>query len=93
MSNSFDMELFLASVLTGSQSTRQRHLRQAKFIQNAIARRWRRENPWTWQRKHLVWFLGQLQNQNAKSTGYYYELTVKLVAQRLGKAWALGHDA
>jgi len=39
MSQPFDMELFLAGVLTGSHITRQRHLRQAKTIQTAIAER------------------------------------------------------
>jgi len=56
MSKAFDMELFLAGALTGSHSTRQRHLRQAKTIQTAIAERWQRDNPWTWQEKHLRWF-------------------------------------
>ena len=56
MSTAFDMDLFLAGVLTGSHTTRQRHLRQAKAIQTAIAERWQRDNPWTWQRKHLAWF-------------------------------------
>ena len=57
MSKPFDMELFLAGVLTGTHTTRQRHLRQAKAIQTAIAERWQRDIPWTWQRKHLAWFL------------------------------------
>jgi hypothetical protein len=39
MSTPFDMELFLAGVLTGSLTTRQRHLRQANAIQKAIADR------------------------------------------------------
>jgi len=39
MSKPFDMELFLAGVLTGSQATRKRHLRQAKIIQAEIAER------------------------------------------------------
>lgn len=48
MSKVFDMELFLAAVLTGSyDATRQRHLRQAKFIQGEICERWGRETPWT----------------------------------------------
>ncbi|WP_225775882.1 hypothetical protein [Pseudomonas sp. Marseille-Q5115] len=47
MSKPFDMELFLAGVLIGSHATRQRHVRQAKTIQVAIAERWQRENPWT----------------------------------------------
>lgn len=33
MSKSFDMELFLAGVLTGSHETRRRHVRRAKIIQ------------------------------------------------------------
>jgi hypothetical protein len=47
MSTPFDMELFLAGVLTGPHATRERHLRQAKAIQAAIASRWHRNNPWT----------------------------------------------
>lgn len=54
MSIPFDMDLFLAGVLTGSHATRQRHLRQAKVIQAAIAERWQRETPWSWQKS--MWF-------------------------------------
>jgi hypothetical protein len=57
MSKQFDMELFLTGVLTGSHATRQRHLRQAKIIQAEITERWQRETPWSWQRKHVIWFL------------------------------------
>jgi len=39
MRTAFDMELFLAGMLTGSHATRQRHLRQAKVIQAEIAKR------------------------------------------------------
>lgn len=46
MSKPFDMELFLAGVLTGSHATRQRHLRQAKLIQTEISERWQLETPW-----------------------------------------------
>lgn len=87
MSKAFDMKLFLAGVLTGSHSTRQRHLRQAKAIQTAIADRWQRDNPWTWQQKHLAWFLSQRVNRNAESTRYYYLLTVRLLVHRLRKSW------
>ena len=87
MSKPFDMEVFLAGVMSGSQTTRQRHLHQAKAIQEAIAVRWHRDNPWTWQRKHLVWFLNQHVNQRAESTRYYYILTVNLLTLRLGKSW------
>jgi hypothetical protein len=87
MSKPFDMELFLAGILTGSYTTRQRHIHQAKAIQTAIAERWQRNNPWTWQQKHLTWFLNQHLNQNAESTRYYYLLTVHLLVERLGKSW------
>ena len=87
MSKLFDMELFLAGVLTGSCTTRLRHIRQAKAIQTAIAERWQLNNPWTWQQKHLTWFLNHHVNQNAESTRYYYLLTVRLLVVRLGKSW------
>lgn len=87
MRNAFDMELFLAAVLTGSHSTRQRHLRQAKFIQAEIAKRWQRETPWVWHRKHVDWFLKHRSSQHSEATRYYYILTVRLLARRLGKPW------
>nr|WP_246884518.1 hypothetical protein [Pseudomonas chlororaphis] len=79
------MELFLAGILTGSHTTRQRHLRQAKAIQAAITNRWHRENPWTWQQKHLAWFLNYHVKQCADSMRYYYLLTVRLLTLRVGK--------
>jgi len=87
MTKSFDMELFLAGVLTGSHTTRKRHLRQAKIIQAEIARCWQRETPWMWQRKHMVWFLEKRLSQRSEATRYYYVLTARLLAQRLGKSW------
>ncbi|MBP5078581.1 MULTISPECIES: hypothetical protein [Pseudomonas] len=87
MSKPFNMELFLAGILTGSHATRERHLRQAMAIQTAIATRWYRDNPWTWQRKHLAWFLGHHVSECAASTRYYYLLTVQLIAIRLRKYW------
>jgi len=87
MSKPFDMELFLAGVLKGSYTTRQSHLRQAKAIQSAIAGRWRRDNPWAWQRKHLDWFLNHHLNLRSESTRYYYLLTVQLLTHRLEKSW------
>lgn len=74
MNKPFDMDLFLASVLTGSYSTRQRHICQAKIIQTAIAERWSRDNPWTWKRKHFAWFLINKKMAEAKLLG----LTIKL---------------
>ncbi|EMD6027173.1 hypothetical protein ACEOSV_03530 [Pseudomonas aeruginosa] len=87
MSKPFDMELFLAGVLTGSHATRRRHVRQAKIIQAAIAERWQRANPWTWQRKHVVWFLENRLSDHSHATQYYYVLTVRLLARRLGTSW------
>lgn len=56
MSKPFDMELFLAGMLTGSHATRQRHLRQAKIIQAEISERWQRETPWAWQKSMWLGF-------------------------------------
>ncbi|CAN7567911.1 hypothetical protein [Pseudomonas brassicacearum] len=87
MNKPFDMEIFLAGALTGAHATRERHIRQAKTIQAAISERWSRDNPWTWQRKHLVWFLNRHMNQHAESTRYYYLRTVHFLTLRLGKFW------
>ncbi|WP_230139355.1 hypothetical protein [Pseudomonas sp. Bi130] len=87
MSKASDMELFLAGVMTGSHTTRQRHIHQAKTIRTAIAERWQRDNPWTWQRKHLLWFLDHRMDDRAEATRYYYRLTIQLIALRLGKPW------
>ncbi|MBX8495222.1 hypothetical protein [Pseudomonas cichorii] len=87
MSKPFDMELFLAGVLTGSHTTRQRHVRQAQIIQAEIAERWQRETPWTWQSKHLNWFLQHCLSRRSDATRYYYLLTVKLLVRRLEKSW------
>ncbi|RIZ37168.1 hypothetical protein [Pseudomonas putida] len=89
MSRPFDMELFLAGVLTGSHATRQRHVRQAKIIQAEIAKRWHRETPWAWQRKHLTWFLNRRLNRQSLATRYYYLLTIRLLNRRLGKTWVI----
>lgn len=87
MSQPFDMELFLAGVLTGSYATRQRHVRQARIIQAEIADRWQRKTPWGWQRKHVAWFLEQRLAGRRAATQYYYRLTVRLLARRLEKPW------
>lgn len=89
MNKPFDMALFLNGVLVGSSVTRQRHLRQADAILAAIFDRWQLDNPWKWQRKHLVWFLNNEISNRAETTRYYYRLTAKLIAVRLGKAWSL----
>jgi len=87
MSKPFDMELFLATVLTGSYATRQRHLRQAKLIQTEIFERWQLETPWAWQRKHLLWFLEHYLADRSEATRYYYLLTIQLLIRRLEKPW------
>lgn len=93
MSKPFDMELFLAGVLTGSHATRQRHLRQAKYIQAEIANRWQRETPWAWQRKHVDWFLEHRTSRRSEGTRYYYGLKVRLLARRLKKSWVFNRKA
>jgi hypothetical protein len=87
MTKPFDMELFLAGVLTGSHATRQRHLRQAQLIQAEIAERWQRETPWAWQKKHVDWFLKRSLAKRSEATRYYYLLTVRLLTRRLEKPW------
>ncbi|MEN4826945.1 hypothetical protein ABEH27_10535 [Pseudomonas sp. P39-UII1] len=87
MSKPYNIELFLAAVLKGSHSTRARHIRQAKDIQAAIDDRWHCDNPWTWQEKHITWFLSQYVSRRAESTRYYYLLTLQLLTLRLGKPW------
>ncbi|MDY1047545.1 hypothetical protein SOM55_12115 [Pseudomonas coleopterorum] len=89
MSKPFDMELFLAAVLTGSYATRQRHLRQAKLIHAEILERWQLETPWAWQRKHVAWFLVYRLGKRSEATRYYYVLTARLLARRLGRSWVL----
>lgn len=87
MSKPFDIELFLAGVLTGAHATRERHLRQASAIQAAVDDRWGLDNPWRWQRKHLVWFLNCHLLKHTLSTRYYYLLTVRLIESRMGRDW------
>ncbi|MFD2642087.1 hypothetical protein [Pseudomonas japonica] len=87
MSKPFDMELFLAGVLTGSPATRKRHLRQARIIQAEISERWQRQTPWAWQKKHVAWFLEHCLDRHSRMTRYYYFLTVRLLVLRLQKTW------
>lgn len=84
MSKHFNMELFLNGVMTGSESTRKRHLRQAKAMQEAIEQRWQRNNPWNWRLKHVHWFLTQHLKNQSSATRYYYRLTALLIWKRLG---------
>ena len=84
MSKPFDMALFLSGVLTGSKVTQQRHLRQARVMQAAIQQRWQQDNPWSWQLKHVRWFLAYYLKDRSEATRYYYRLTALLVWKRLG---------
>jgi hypothetical protein len=87
MTKPLDMGVFLTGMLTGAHATRERHISQAKTVQAAIFNRWRLDNPWTWQRKHVVWFLAHEIKDTAPATRYYYQLTVSLIALRMGKSW------
>lgn len=82
MSQPFDMELFLAGVLTGSYAIRQRHVRQGKIIQTEIAERWQRKTPWAWQKKHVIWFLDHRLGRRSQATRFYYLLTMQLIVRR-----------
>uniref|UniRef100_A0A7C2B0D3 Uncharacterized protein n=1 Tax=Pseudomonas graminis TaxID=158627 RepID=A0A7C2B0D3_9PSED len=79
MSKPFDIELFLAGVLTGSHATRRRHLHQES--QSAGSGR-----PLAWQRKHVVWFLDHRLSSNSDATRYYCFLTARLISLRLKKS-------
>lgn len=61
--------------------------RQTTFF---IADRWRRDSPWTWQQKHLLWFLNHCLNGHAQSTCYYFVLTMRFLTKRLGRSWQFG---
>lgn len=82
MNTPYNIEIFLAGVLKGSQATRKRHINQAKIIQIAISKRSHKNNPWTWKLKHLNCFIGTQLKSKATSTAYYYQLTVNLIIQR-----------
>ena len=82
MRSEFDMALFLTPVLKGAHSTRQRHIRQAEKMQEAIRERWGCATPWSWKEKHVRWFLEHSPRCSAPATVYYYELTAELIRRR-----------
>ena len=82
MRSEFDMALFLTPVLKGAHSTRQRHIRQAEKMQEAIRERWGCATPWSWREKHVRWFLEHSLRCSAPATVYYYELTAELIRRR-----------
>ncbi|WP_233454309.1 hypothetical protein [Pseudomonas monteilii] len=82
MRKPFDMTLFLNGVLVGSIHTRQRHLRQARLMQAAIQERWQRDNPWTWQLKHVRWFLTHHLKNHSEASRCYYRLTAAMIWKR-----------
>ena len=77
-----DMNLFLRDVLTGAKASRQRHLRQAALIQQAIDQHWGLANPHRWQAKHLRWFLEEHSAALSPASRYRYWLTIVLLARR-----------
>jgi hypothetical protein len=82
MKNQFDIALFLSPLLKGAYATRQRHIRQAERMHEAIRERWGCATPWSWRDKHLKWFLEHYLQCSAPSTVYYYELTAALIRRR-----------
>ncbi|MFJ2985886.1 MULTISPECIES: hypothetical protein [unclassified Pseudomonas] len=83
MSKPFDITLFLSGVLTGATASQQRHLRQMQIMQKVIQQRWHRDTPWSWQQKHVRWFLTQYLKDYSATTQYYYRLSALLVWKRL----------
>ncbi|KPY30876.1 hypothetical protein [Pseudomonas syringae] len=82
MKSEFDMALFLSPVLKGAHATRQRHIRQAERMHEAIRERWSCATPWSWREKHVRWFFDHYLHPSAPATVYYYELTAALVRLR-----------
>lgn len=87
MAKSFDMEVFMAGVLTGAHATRRRHIRQAIAIQDAISTRWGRDNPWGWQRKHILWFWSCHLANHSNPTRRYYLVTICMIEARMARVW------
>jgi hypothetical protein len=85
----FDMELFISGVQSGSKIIQLRHLRQARIMQAAIQQRWQRNHPWTWQLKHVRWFLTHYLKNHSYATRNYYRITALLIWKRLGKSQKL----
>lgn len=85
MTKPFDMALFVNGVLAGSPATQRRHLRQALVMQAAIQQRWHRDNPWTWQLKHVRWFLTHYLKNHSAASRYYYQLTASLIWNRMAR--------
>jgi hypothetical protein len=79
------MKLFLGGVLTGSTETKNRHMVQATCIQQAIAKRWKRDHPEQWKVKHVHWVLDVYLRDSSHETRYRYWLTLRVIFQRLGK--------
>ncbi|MDY0895336.1 hypothetical protein SOM46_10275 [Pseudomonas fluorescens] len=82
MTCEFDMALFLSPVLKGAHATRQRHIRQAERMREAIRNRWGCATPWSWKEKHVRWFLEHSLRCYSRATVYYYELTAELIRRR-----------
>ena len=82
MTSEFDIALFLRPVLKGAHATRQRHIRQAERMRDAILERWSCATPWSWKEKHTRWFLEHYLRNLAPATVYYYELTAGLIRRR-----------
>ncbi|QNV66016.1 hypothetical protein F7661_08720 [Pseudomonas sp. CFA] len=89
MRETFNTALFLSGVLTGSRNTQQRHLRQALIMQAAIQQRWQRNSPWTWQLKHVRWFLTHYLKNHSAPSQYRYRLTLDLICKRMEKDWSI----
>ncbi len=50
MREPFDMELFLAGIMSGANATKKRHVHQAAIIQQEIKKHWKECTPWRWKK-------------------------------------------
>jgi len=87
MREPFDMELFLAGIMSGANATKKRHVHQAAIIQQEINKHWKECNPWRWKKKHLTWFINEKLKNHSNYTRYHYGLTMKLIIKRLERNW------
>lgn len=85
MREAFDITFFISGVLSDSKTTRQRHIKQAQFIQITISQYWCKRSPWTWQEKHIRWLLTNRLKSKSPSTRYYHYLTAKIIWRRMNR--------
>lgn len=82
---SVNFKMLLGGILTGSQNTRNRHLKEAERMLAAIEQRWGLKHPTQWRLKHVHWFLQEHLKTASSETRYRYWLTTRILVQQLNK--------